>query len=103
MKQFFTIIFFFIITIHLSAQETTVSPDRALELFKQGNYTEALPMYEQLIERYDRDAKYNYYLGVTLVETRQNNSEAIRRLKFAQSRRINRDVHFYLGQSTKGN
>jgi hypothetical protein len=99
MKQFFTIIFFFIITIHLSAQETTVSPDRALELFKQGNYTEALPMYEQLIERYDRDAKYNYYLGVTLVETRQNNSEAIRRLKFAQSRRINRDVHFYLGKA----
>lgn len=99
MKQIFTIILLSIITIHLSAQESTVSPDRALELFKQGNYTEALPMYEQLIERYDREAKYNYYLGVSLVETRQNNSEAIRRLKFAQSRRVNRDVHFYLGKA----
>ncbi len=99
MKQIFTIILLSIITIHPSAQETTVSPDRALELFTQGDYAEALPMYEQLIERYDREAKYNYYLGVSLVETRQNNSEAIRRLKFALSRKINRDVHFYLGKA----
>ncbi len=99
MKHFFTIFLLSIIIIHLDAQETTVSPDRALELFQQGNYVEALPMYEHLIERYDKEAKYNYYLGVSLVETRQNNSEAIRRLKFAQSRRVNRDVHFYLAKA----
>lgn len=99
MKQFFTIIILSILSLHITAQESVVSPDRALELFTQGNYAEALPMYEQIIERYEREAKYNYYLGVCLVEQRQNLSEAIKRLKFAQSGRVNRDVHFYLGKA----
>lgn len=99
MKQFFTIIILSILSLQMMAQESVVSPDRALELFTQGNYAEALPMYEQLIERYEREAKYNYYLGACLVEQRQNLSEAIKRLKFAQSRRVNRDVHFYLGKA----
>ncbi|PRY97828.1 tetratricopeptide repeat protein [Marinilabilia salmonicolor] len=99
MKQYFTIIILSILSLQMMAQESVVSPDRALELFTQGNYAEALPMYEQLIERYEREAKYNYYLGVCLVEQRQNLSEAIKRLKFAQSRRVNRDVHFYLGKA----
>lgn len=99
MKQFFTIFFLSILSLNVPAQEPNASPDRALELFTQGNYAEALPMYEQLIERYEREAKYNYYLGVCLVEQRQNNSEAIRRLKYALSRRVNRDVHFYLGKA----
>ena len=99
MKQFFTIALLSILSFHLVAQDTQVSPDRALDLFKQGNYEEALPMYQQLIERYDRDAKYNYYLGVCLVEQKHHLSEAIKRLKFALSRRINKDVHFYLGKA----
>jgi hypothetical protein len=56
-------------------------------------------MYEQLIDRFEREAKYNYYLGVCLVEQRQDNSQAIKRLKYALSRRINRDVHYYLGRA----
>lgn len=100
MRLFFTTLLIIISSlISVDAQDTPVSPDQALELFRNGKYGEALPMYQQLIERYDREAKYNYYLGVCLVEQRQDNSQAIKRLKYALSRRINRDVHYYLGRA----
>ncbi|PWD98598.1 tetratricopeptide repeat protein [Marinilabilia rubra] len=100
MRLVFTTLFIIISSlISANAQENTVSPDQALELFRNGKYGEALPMYKQLIERYDREAKYNYYLGVCLIEQRQDNSQAIKRLKYALSRRINRDVHYYLGRA----
>jgi hypothetical protein len=99
MRLIVTTLFVLVLYTSIGAQEGSVSPDQALELFKAGNYSEALPMYQQLIERYDRDPKYNYYLGICLVEQHQNNSEAIKRLKFSLSRRINQDVHYYLGKA----
>ncbi len=91
--------FFILIFCSIGAQEVNVSPDEALNLFQQGKYEEALPMYEELIQKYDKEPKYNYYYGVCLVKQRQNNSEALRRLKFVLSKRLNRDVHFYLGKA----
>ena len=100
MKIIYTTIIAFILSLGcISAQENQVSPDQASELFRTGKYAEALPMYQYLIERYDREPKYNYYLGVCLVEQRQNYNEAIERLKFASTRRVNRDAHYYLGKA----
>lgn len=103
MRLIFTTLFIFISVVCITAQENQVSPDQALELFKNGNYSKALPMYQNLIERYDREPKYNYYLGVCLVEQRQNYDEAIKRLKFASSRRVSRDAHYYLGKAYQNN
>jgi hypothetical protein len=103
MRLIFTTLFFLTLHLTASAQENTVSADQALDLFRQKNFAEALPMYEHLIERYDRDPKYNYYYGVCLVDQRQDHSEAIRRLKFALSKRVNKDAHYYLGQAYQNN
>jgi hypothetical protein len=100
MKIIYTTIIAFILSFGwANAQENQVSPDQAIELFRNGRYAEALPMYQHLIERYDREPKFNYYLGVCLVEQRQNYDEAIERLKFASTRRVSRDAHYYLGKA----
>ncbi len=82
-----------------SAQQTGEAAKEAMQYFNNGDYERAIPLYEALLEHYDRSPDYNYYYGVSLVEQRQNNEEAIRRLKFASLKSVNRDVFFYLGKA----
>lgn len=96
-----TLFIIFLINFPIIGQEKPISPDPdlALALFEQGNYREALPLYQILFERYERDAKINYYLGVCLVEQQQNFDEAINHLKYALTKRVNKDANYYLGRA----
>ncbi len=71
----------------------------AIADFNAGRYDAAIESLEQTIEKYDRDARTNYYLGACYVEKHVNISEAIRRLKFAQIKGVVLDSHFYLGRA----
>ncbi len=83
----------------MEAQQSGVSAKEALELFNEGAYQQAIPLYEALLERYDREPNLNYYYGVCLLESKTQNGEAIKRLKFASLKNVNRDVFYYLGRA----
>ncbi len=80
----------------ISAQ---VNIKSAISDFNAGRFDEAIESLEQTVEKYERDARTNYYLGACYVEKNTNISEGIRRLKFAQVKGIVLDSYFYLGRA----
>ena len=100
-KQRF-IILLIILTISLPAllvaQQPVITADEALELFNNGKYSEAKMAYQQLLTRNNKHYAYNYYYGISLYHLKENNSEAIKRLKLAAIKPPSNDVYFYLGQ-----
>jgi len=81
------------------SQTKTYSAKEALALFKEGNYTEAEVAYEQILQRYDREAKYNYYYGICLIQNNNDLSQAVKRLKYAALKGVSRDAYYYLGRA----
>ncbi|HEY4788799.1 MAG TPA: hypothetical protein VIH57_22260, partial [Bacteroidales bacterium] len=73
--------------------------EEALQLFQEGKYTEALPIYKRLITLFPKDPRYQYYEGVCMVETNTNLTKAIDYLKFAADKSVPRDVYFFLGKA----
>ena len=80
-------------------QVTKNTSNEALQLFKNGEFSDAMKLYEQLYNTYPRDPKYSFYYGACLVETNSNISLSAQCLKFAQLKKFNKDVNFYLGRS----
>ncbi|MDR2928769.1 MAG: hypothetical protein LBV41_11325 [Cytophagaceae bacterium] len=91
---FFTVILQ--LPVLLNAQNGTQAD--ALKLFKESNYSGAAKIYSSLLARNNRDVNNNYYYGVCLYHLGNNRSEAIQRLKFAQSRPVSPDLFYYLGK-----
>lgn len=83
----------------LMGQDQEVSPKVASQFFDAGKYQEAKAVYKILLDKYSRNPQYNYYYGVTLCLTKDDYSEAIRRLKFAAMSGTNKDVNYYLGRA----
>jgi hypothetical protein len=96
MKRVIYLLFANFLIINLSAQQQTSSA-RALSLFNEGRYAEALVLYEQLANSNSRDVNYNYYYGLSLLKLNIKSDEAIKRLKVAATRPPSPDVHYYLG------
>lgn len=99
-KQRFIILITLIITLPvlLMAQQPMTTADGALELFNSGKYSEAKMAYQQLLTHNNKHYAYNYYYGISLYYLKENNSEAIQRLKLAAIKPPSNDVYFYLGQ-----
>ncbi len=100
MMKYFFLLLMGVFAIGLSnshAQE--VSPKVASDYFDAGNYEKAKVAYKSLLDKYSRNPLYNYYYGVTLVLTKDDYSEAIKRLRFAALSGAHKDVHFYLGRA----
>ncbi len=84
---------------YISGQEKAYSPKEGLELFKSGNYVEAEKAYEYLLEKYPKDSRYNFYMGICEMKNRSNIPEAIKRLNYSRIKSVSRDVYFYLGRA----
>ena len=85
----------------LYAQDVTFQS--ALSSFEKGAYPESAEAFSKLLQKSNRDAKLNYYYGAALVESNQNLSEAIKRLKFAQLNKGGADVAFFQGRAAQLN
>jgi len=72
---------------------------RAITLFKKGNYTEAAPLFSQLLSLYPRDVRYNFYYGACLIELNEKIEESLKYLFFAQSKSDDPLVYFYIGRA----
>lgn len=95
---YFTI-YFLGSAISLNAQSTT--QEEAIELFDKENYKQALPLFNHLVAFFPKDAKYQYYAGICLVQTNSNLKLAEAYLTFAanSSQNIPSDVYFFLGRT----
>ncbi len=96
-KLHILIIFSFIFISSAIAQRA--DPDDAKEHFKFGNFIDALPIYEQLVEKDPKEADYPYKAGLCILLTERDKSKAVEYLKKASEMNADPDVNFYLGQA----
>lgn len=81
------------------AQEKIYTAKEALQLVKDAKYEEAEKAYKQLLKKYDREPRYNYYYGICLVQNNRDITHAVKRLKYASIKGVSRDVYYYLGRA----
>lgn len=101
LKRYILLLCVMLFSVRLVAQEVTFQS--ALSLFEKGDYNGAAAAFSRLLQKNNRDAKLNYYYGAALVESNQEVSEAVKRLKFAQLNRGGADVAFYQGRAAQLN
>ncbi|MBN2165840.1 MAG: PD40 domain-containing protein [Marinilabiliaceae bacterium] len=100
MKILFITPFLLFMCLFITTGQTTKSmANEAYQLFKNGDYEEALVLYEKFYTEYPRDIKYNFYYGACLAETNTNLSLATQCLKYASLKKFNNDVYFFLART----
>jgi hypothetical protein len=95
----FIFFLFCFISIGPAAAQSSSAQEHALQLFTDGNYTEALVKFKKLLTLFPNDPKYLYYTGVCMVETNTNIETAIKHLTQSANSLVPRDVYFYLGKA----
>lgn len=70
----------------------------AKDFVENGNYSEALPYFEDLVHLYPQDKELNYYLGMCLVETEDFSQQAKNALQIALGDDTPAKSFYYLGQ-----
>lgn len=73
--------------------------EEALQLYAEGKYAEALPVFKRLVTLFPKDPKYQYYSGVCMVQSNTDLTKAVNYLRFASDKAIPRDVYFFLGKA----
>ncbi len=71
----------FIITPSWGQQQRSSQAQTAIQLFDGGQYTEALPLFNNLVNKYPKDNLYKKYLGACIVETNGTLSQAVNYLE----------------------
>ena len=72
----------------------------AEKLFEQKNYSEALPLYSQLLSLHSDDANYNYKYGTCLLYASADKEESLKHLKYAVTKSgVDPMAFYYLGRS----
>ena len=97
--RYISIVIILLVNFVVFSQEQPVTPQAALELFRQGDYEKAGEMYAELIKKYPKSSKYNYYLGICEMKTNRSISDAVKHLKYASVRGVSKDVYYYLGRA----
>lgn len=82
------------------AEAESKKPEMAEKAFKENDYELALKLYAQLLKLNQKDALYNYRMGVSLFHTDHNKLKAVPYLKKAStSKAIPYDNYYYLGRA----
>ena len=77
---------------------TPEDPEKtAISFFEEGKFGEALPLLEDLIRMYPEDKKLNYYLGASLIETKDFSSKARQALLTSVNKESPEKINYYLG------
>lgn len=101
----FIFLFFYLFTcagfLYSEAAQAQSDPEvKAKQLFEIGQYTEALPVFEDLVRLYPSDRELNYYYGASLIETGQFSPAAQKALEIAGNRQKS---YWYLAQYYQAN
>lgn len=80
-------------------QQTELTPKKGLEYIEAGDFENAQKVYSHLLKKYPSDPGYNFYMGICLVNNRDDIPQAIKNLNFAKLKRVSRNVYFYLGRA----
>ncbi len=80
-------------------QQTELTPKKGLEYIEAGDFGNAQMVYAHLLKKYPSDPGYNFYMGICLVNNRDDIPQAVKNLNFAKLKRVSRNVYFYLGRA----
>ncbi len=80
-------------------EKVEYTPQLGLEYFKAGDYNNAEKVYGYLLDKYPRDARYNFYMGICQVKNRSDISGAVKKLNYARIKGVSKDVYYYLGRA----
>ena len=73
---------------------------QANELFDQGEFLQAFPLYSQLVSLYPQDPMYNYKFGACAIYGQPDKSQAIKHLTFATRKNVEDPMAwYYLGRA----
>jgi hypothetical protein len=82
-----------------SQDNDKLTEQKAISLYSQKKYSEALPLFSQLLSLYPKDERYNLYYAACLIETNQNIEKSIKYLQFADSKSNDPIIKYYLGRA----
>lgn len=93
--------FLFTIVLMLLSILSTAGNDQktADQLFKAGNFSEALPMFKELNMLYPDDANYQYCYGVCLTESGHGGQKAKKLLLQASQSEVPENINYYIGKN----
>jgi hypothetical protein len=79
--------------------QRTLSPQaiKAIDLFNENRFNDALPEFKHLSEKFPKDPLYMYYLGACMVEMNVSPILAISYLKTAEQKEVDNKALYYLG------
>lgn len=75
---------------------------QANELFEEGEFIKAYPLFSQLLSLYPKDPQYNYKFGTCLLYAGSDKEKAIAYIEYAAKRQksgVDPEVFFYLGKA----
>ena len=75
---------------------------QANKLFEEEDFTNAYPLFSQLLSLYPKDAQYNYKFGTCLLFSSNDKGKAIPYIEYAakrQKQNVDNEVFFYLGKA----
>ena len=95
----FLLLFVLISAFFTKSTQAQNDPEQlAKDFVENGNYSEALPYFEDLVHLYPQDKELNYYLGMCLVETENFSQQARNALQIALGDDTPAKSFYYLGQ-----
>ncbi len=103
-RQIIYFLFFFTFSGYSFAQSNFKSEadlkKKADELFIEGDYVQAYPLYSQLLSLYPKDHFYNFRFGACIIYAEKDKEKAIKYLEYAVSKTdIDVEAHFFLGKA----
>jgi hypothetical protein len=81
-----------------SQREMSPQAQHAIDLFDSQQYASSAVEFKKLLEKYSKDALYQYYLGASLVEMNSSSDEAVEYLKLSLSKDANNKAWYYLAK-----
>jgi tetratricopeptide (TPR) repeat protein len=100
MHKIITIILFCLLCPTIANAQS--SREKARKLFLEGKYSEAKPLFQNLLKKAPRDGSYNYWYAVCCYETNDTTANIEKMLQHAVTRKVN-NAHRYLGDYYKRN
>lgn len=102
-----SLILFFCLVISslcIQGQNTYSSEDElkknALQFFREGQYSEAVPLYSQLLSLYPGHAEYNFRYGACLIFTEPDKQKALKYLEYgAKDATEFPEINYFLGRA----
>jgi hypothetical protein len=99
-RLFALLLFSQLLTISVQAETEGQMARRAEKYFVAKKFTEAAPLYAQLVSSNPKNFRYNYYYGICLLVTAADKNEAIPYLEVAIIHtKTPEDIYYYMGRA----